>query len=145
MNLLSGEKVAEFLDDIIYKDTQVAENGFDLTINKIYKTKNKGELDFGGGERKDAQLSEIKPSLRNPDDDYGWWELKPGTYLIEYNESLEKEKVSILQSLERLTRNASAHPTKLVKGIGLMPLQVGGKGIAIKENSRVSRILIPEK
>jgi len=140
MKILSGEETVEFLDNVIHADTQVEEKGVDLTVNGIYRTVTQGEIDFGGGERKDGKIVEIEPSKRNPDDDYGWWTLKPGTYLIDYNERLKGEETALLQPLERLTRNQTTHPTKIVSKLGKTLLSVGGKGIAIKENSRVSRI-----
>ena len=144
LKLLSGEKSIDFLKEIIYSDTQVAEEGVDLTVDKIYKIEEKGEIDFGGGERKDAELSEIKPALRNEDDDYGWWDLDSGTYLLEYNEELEDEKNCIIQPLERLYRNSTTHPTIASKKITKIPINVGKPGISIKENSRVSKLVILE-
>lgn len=145
MEILSGKETADFLDNIVYLDTQLSEFGIDLTVDNIYKIEGSGEIDFGGDERKDADISEMEPSLRDSDDDYGWWELEPGTYLIEHNEDLSEEKVCIIQPLQRITRNSTTHPTKLTTELGKIPLHVGGKGIEIKENSRVSRIIIPKK
>ncbi len=142
MRFLNGEETAEFLDNIIYLDTQAQEAGLDLTVNKVYEIEGRGELDFGGDERTDAEIKEIKPELRDPKDDYGWWELEQDTYLIEYNEELNQEKSAILQPLPRLTRNSSTHPTLILEKLGKVPLFVEGNGIAIKENSRVSRLLI---
>lgn len=144
MRILSGEETAEFLEDIVYLDTQIANNGIDLTATKVYDSKESGEIDFGGSERKDGKLSEIEPELRDSEDDYGWWELEPGMYLLEYNESLKEGKMSFLQPLPRLTRNSATHPAKFVNKLELVPLAVSGNGIKIKENSRVSRILIFE-
>jgi hypothetical protein len=36
------------------------------------------------------------------------------------------------------------HPTVTVETLGLMPLWVGGKGIRLKENARVSTLFAPE-
>lgn len=145
MDVLSGEETADFLEGIVHLDTQTADFGLDLTVSKFYKTTGRGELDFGGSERGDAEFSEIKSVLRNSDDDYGWWDLEPGSYLMEYNERLCQEKLAFLQPLPRLTRNSAVHPTTFVSELDLVPLFVSGKGISIKENSRVSRFLIFEK
>ena len=144
LKLLSGEKSIDFLKEIIYSDTQVAEDGVDLTVDKIYKIEEKGEIDFGGGERKDAEISEIKPTLRDEDDDYGWWDLDSGTYLLEFNEKLNENKNCIIQPLERLYRNSATHPTIVSKEIIKIPIKVDEPGISIKENSRVSRLIILE-
>ena len=144
MRFLNGKEAADFLKDVIYLDKQASQNGFDLTVKKIYEFKNRGEIDFGGGERLDSEIKEIEPELRDPDDDYGWWELEPKTYLIEYNEALKEDKPAILQPLPRLTRNSVGHPTIFVEEIDKVPLFVGENGIAIKENARVSRLLFIE-
>lgn len=145
MEILSGKETAEFLEDVIHLETQSADKGVDLTVAKIYELQCCGEIDFGGSEREDADISEIEPTLRSSEDDYGWWELKPGTYLLEYNESFKTEKESLLQPLPRLTRNSATHPTELTTKLEPVPLYVGGEGIAIKENSRVSRMMIFEE
>ncbi len=142
MEILEGKKTENHLKNIIHADTQVSERGIDLTVSKIYETKNKGEIDFGGGERKDSEITEIEPELRNSDDDYGWWELDPGTYFIEYNEELSTDELTFIQPLPRLNRNSTTHPTLIISDLDLMPLRVGGEGISIKENSRVSRLFI---
>lgn len=144
LKLLSAEKIVDFLKNLTYSKTQVSETGVDLTVNKIYKFENRGDIDFGGGERKDAELSEISPTLRNKDDDYGWWELDSGTYLLKYNEELEEEKNCIIQPLERLYRNSTTHPTIVSKEITKIPINVGEPGISIKENSRVSKLIVLE-
>lgn len=144
MEFLSSGKTKDYLEDIIHFDSQEAEIGIDLTVSKIYVPKSRGKIDFGGSEREDTDLSEIEPTLRNSDDEYGWWELESGTYLLEYNENLKVEKLSFLQPLPRLTRNSAFHPTKFVTNLEPVTLHVGGEGIAIKENSRVSRVLIFE-
>lgn len=145
MKILSGKETAELLKNMTYLDTQLAEQGVDLTVGGIYQLRGRGKIDFGGSERKDANISKIEPTLRNPDDDYGWWKLESGTYLLEYNETLKTEKLSFIQPLPRLTRNSAFHPVLFARELGLVPLHVGEKGIAIKENSRVSRILVIEE
>ena len=143
MKFLSGEETADFLEDLIYLDTQVSDKGLDLTVSSIYKLTERGELDFGGGERKDGELREIEPELRDEEDDYGWWELEKGTYLMEYNESLTEDcESAYIQPLLRLTRNSAVHPSKFVEQLDLVPLTVGDEGLSIKENSRVSRIFV---
>lgn len=144
MEFLPGEEVAELLDNITHAETQIAEKGMDLTVSEIYKVVDRGEIDFGGGERKDAKIKKVEISLRNPDDTYGWWNLESGKYLIKYNESLKEEKNALLQPLPRLTRNSATHPTKIVTELEKVLLSVGGKGITIKENSRVSRLIVIE-
>ncbi|KXB06980.1 hypothetical protein AKJ54_00905 [candidate division MSBL1 archaeon SCGC-AAA382K21] len=144
MRFLSGKETEEYLEGIVYRDTQIKDDGVDLTVAKIFEPENRGEIDFGGSERSDAEISEIKPRLRNPKDDYGWWELEPGFYLISYNESFKTKRKAFLQPLPRLTRNQAIHTSGFLTKLTLIPLYVGENGMAIKENSRVSRIYMFE-
>jgi len=136
---VEGDEVADGVSGIVYAETQVDEEGFDLTVARIFRPKGRGEIDFGGGERRDTGLVEVEPELRDPDDDYGWWELDPGSYLMEYNESIERS-TGLVSPLKRLSRNLATHPTFPATRIDKVPLRVGGEGIAIKENARVSRL-----
>lgn len=142
MEIIEGSSAKEFLSNIIHEDTQVNEKSIDLTASEVYRIKNQGEIDFGGGERKDSEISKIEPVFRSKDDDYGWWELEPGRYLIKHNEDLKDSKNAIVQPHPRLIRNSADHPTIITDELDLMPLQVNGHGIAIKENSRVSKLVI---
>lgn len=144
MKFLNGKEISEYLKDIVYLDTQRSARGLDLTAKNIYKAENRGEIDFGGGERNDAELTKIEPNPRDPEDDYGWWELEEGTYLLEFNESSENVETAFLQPLHRLTRNSATHPSGFVEELKLVPLRVGEKGISIKESSRTSKLMIFE-
>ncbi len=139
-----GNKIEKILDGIIHSETQISENSMDLTVSKIYKPRSKGRVDFGGGEREDAKTKEIKPVIKDPENDYGWWDLKPGDYLLKYNESLRNNKLCFIEPLPRITKNFATHPSYFTKNLGPMLLHVGSKGISIKENSRVSKVLVFE-
>ncbi len=76
---------------------------------------------------------------RDPDDDYQWWELSAGTYLIEYNESLTDE--ALLQPRPELVERGGSHPTLRVTELPRVPLSVGGAGLRLKANARVSSLL----
>lgn len=145
MKILNGEESAEFLENITYLEKQATEKGIDLTVSNIYEFENRGEIDFGGGERNDAKIEKIEPELRDPEDEYGWWELDPGTYLLEHNERLIQKKICFLQPLPRINKNSATIPSGFVSELDLVPIHVGSKGIAIKENSRVTKLLIIEE
>lgn len=142
MKILSGEETAKFLEGLVHLETQMADQGVDLTVSKIYELKTRGKIDFGGSERTDANIVEIEPTLQTPEDDYGWWELEPGAYLLKHNEELKDERKSFIQPLPRLTRNGAVHPVGLITKLEPVPLYIWGVGISIKENSRISRIMM---
>lgn len=131
-----------FLEDIVHEPTQTEGRGVDLTVAEIYEVDEPGRVDFGGGELESAILTSHPTERRNPDDDYGWWYLDAGQYLIEYNESIVADDLTFtVQTREELLARGASHPTLGVTSLPLVPLSVGGAGIRIKENARVSTIV----
>lgn len=135
-------KYTQFLDDIVHEPTQTEGVGFDLTVAEIYEITESGGVDFGGGELDAAETTPHESEKRNPDDDYEWWHLAEGQYLIEYNESLDAEgMVFTLQTRAELLARGAFHPTLSVSSLPRVPLSVGGDGIRLKENARVSTLV----
>lgn len=142
MGFQTGENVLKLINDIVHEDTQVQSSGVDLTVNAIYEFSGAGALDFGGSEFEPAETKRIKPEKKHPDDDYGWWHLDPGTYLIEYNESVEPgEKTLLLTPLQRLIQAGASHASQVVSEetdpVRIL-LDVGDGGCHLKENCRVT-------
>jgi dUTP pyrophosphatase len=145
--MLSPDSLAEQLDGLVHLDTQRAPNGLDLTVDAVYRPTGAGQLDFGGSEFEAAPYERLTPALDDPDDDYAWWTLDEGTYVIEYNESLtlDNEQQAIVYPLER-TLHAGAHHGTFVLDDERDPIQtllvVGSTGCRLKENGRVSRLVV---
>lgn len=143
-----GADILEFISNLIYEKKQVEDYGIYLTIGKIFQFKDKGQVDFGGSEYKESELAEITPVKHKEEDKYGWWDLTGGEYLIEFNEELQKllpaAELVILQPSERIMANGSFHTTKVLekKGKIKVTLYVGKNGIKIKENARVSKLIV---
>ena len=137
--------LTEYVDDLVHEPTQTEDRGLDLTVADVARVAGPGRVDFGGGELEAADLESIETERRNPDDDYGWWTLEAGQYLLEYNESLAApEDVSpVLQTREAVRARGAFHPTLHVESLDAVPLSVGGAGIRLKENARVSTLLAP--
>ena len=150
MRKKAGGDILEFISNIIHEKKQVEDYGVYLTIGKIFRFTDKAEIDFGGSEYKESKLAEITPVKRSREEKYGWWNLPHGEYLIEFNEELHKllpaAKVVILQPSERITANGAFHTTKVLekKGKIKVTLYVGKNGINIKENARVSKLIVLE-
>ena len=143
--LLSPEEVKKSVDGIIHEETQFAETGIDLTVSKILKPETPTELDFGGSEESPADLKELSPEKRSEEDKYGWWNLKPGIYIIEFNERITVEEgLGIVLPLNRLTSGGSSHGRLIFTGkLEEKPvLTVSSPGLKIKENARLSRIIV---
>lgn len=143
--LMEGEELLRKLDGIIHEETQVGNRGVDLTANKIFRPKSRGELDFGGSERKDTDLEKIDPEKRSKEDDYGWWELDEGLYQVELNEKVRanEENGGLIVPLKRTCRNGAFHPALPAAEPleGMLPLFIGPKGLSVKENARISKII----
>lgn len=134
-----------FLSGFVHEPTQAGERGFDLTVAEVHEVSEAGRVDFGGGELEPAGTEPHPTRRRDDDDDYGWWNLDAGQYLVEYNESLTGEGMAFtLQTRDELLARGACHPTLRVTDLPRVPLSVGGAGIRIKENARVSTLVAGE-
>lgn len=134
-----------FLEGIVHEPTQRRDRGFDLTVADVYEIEGPGRVDFGGGELESADITPHESRKRHSEDDYEWWHLEAGQYLLEYNESLVADGTRFtLQTREELLERGAFHPTLQVSALPRVPLAVGGPGIKIKENARVSTLVATE-
>lgn len=132
--------ISDRVEGVLHEDTQVHDDGLDITVAEVYEIDDPGRVDFGGDELEDSDLSPHERTRRNPDDEYQWWYLDSGGYLLEYNEDLIDGEPLALQTREEVRARGAFHPTVTVREIGRMPLTVGGSGIQLKENARVSTL-----
>ena len=149
MRILDAEATSGLLHGLVHLDTQRAAVGLDLTVDRVARLVGPGALDFGGSEFEAAEREPLEPVPASPDDDYGWWELEAGTYLVGYNEApdLHGGRVGLVQALPRLQRAGAFHPAFVVDGAENPVetlLRVGEAGCRLKENCRISRLLVLE-
>ena len=147
--MLTADALAEQLDGLVHLDTQRAPEGIDLTVDTVYRTTGHGQLDFGGSEFEAAPREALTPVLDDPDDEYAWWTLEQGAYIVQYNESLtlrDGQKARIAP-LER-TLLAGAHHGSFALEEGRDPLEtllvVSRMGCRLKENCRLSRLTVTD-
>lgn len=147
--MLAATDLVQQIDGLVHFDTQRSPRGIDLTVHAVYHTTGHGQLDFGGSEFEAAPRESLTPVLDDPEDDYGWWTLEQGGYLIQYNESLalEDEQQAIVSPLER-TLHAGAYHSAFVLDEGHDPIEallvVSNGGCRLKENCRLSRLVVIE-
>lgn len=152
--ILNREELREMIEEEdlvenpIHLETQLTPNGFDLTAGEIHRYGAAGKLDFSNDERELPETTSIEPRKRNPDDEYGWWELDPGVYKIVAN-----ERVNIPRNLMAFTfpRSSLLRMGATIdnaaweagfSGVGEFMLHVENpEGIEIKENARVNQIV----
>jgi len=135
------DELATRVEGIVHEETQRTDAGLDLTVAEIYEIAAPGRVDFGGGELEAADLDPHERAWRDESDDYQWWHLDAGQYLLEYNESLSGEGRIPLQIRDAVRERGAGHPTLHVAELPRVPLSVGGAGLKIKENARVSTLL----
>ncbi|MEF8777053.1 MAG: dCTP deaminase [Haloarculaceae archaeon] len=134
-------QIADAVEGIVHEPTQTEGRGLDLTVTDVHEVTGPGRVDFGGGELEDAETTRHDRQYRNPDDEYEWWHLEAGQYLIEYNESLADGATAAVQTREELLARGAFHPTLEVASLARIPLGVGGAGLRLKENARVSTVV----
>ena len=130
---------------VISEKHQMLEGKVVLTVGAIYFPA-RSELDFGGSEYMAAPLEEIPPERKNKDDEYGWWNLKQGYYIMEFNESVEipEGKSAVLQPWGERFPASATHPARILKGRVeklRAVLLVSESGVKIKENARFSELI----
>lgn len=142
------------VEGIVHEPTQVHTDRVDLTVSDVFRVEEAGRIDFGGGELADAALEPVGTERRSPDDDYGWWNLESGQYLLAFNESIAGEAPLLVQPRDELLERGGTLPTIRTSTIGTLPLTVadsvvggtggsGGPALRIKENARVATVLEP--
>ena len=127
--------------NVVHEETQRTDEGFDLTVSEVYVVEEPGRVDFGGGELEEASLAAVETEKRNEDDDYGWWNLDAGTYVVEHNEALGVEEAVTVRTRAALLERGAYHPTVRVTELPRLPLTVGGDGLCLKENARISTVV----
>ena len=136
-----GDDITQTVTGLVHEETQVRDDGgVDLTVTEVYEVETPGRVDFGGGELEAASLAPVETERRDPDDDYGWWNLEGGQYLVEYNEGLTGGRRVEVQTRDELLARGASHPTLRVDTLGRMPLAVPRGGLRLKENARVSTV-----
>jgi hypothetical protein len=138
---VTPEELATELDGLVHEETQVGPHGVDLTVAEVYDVEEPGRVDFGGGELAAASIEPHDRTWRDPGDDYQWWHLNGGTYLVEYNESMEGAEPRWLRTREEVLARGGYHPTLSVTELDRIPLTVSAEGLDIKENARISTLL----
>lgn len=138
-------ELTTFVDGLVHEPTQTEGSGLDLTVDAIRRVREPGRVDFGGGELEPAVTEPVETERRDPDDDYGWWSLAGDVYLLEYNEALSipADRSVVLQPRDAVLARGAFHPTlHLGSGDSVdgIPLSVGGAGLRVKENARLSTL-----
>lgn len=146
MTLLPGNAISWHIDNLISDDKQIGTRSLELTVREIRRFVGHGKVDFGGSEWQGAKVEPIPPLPQNADDEHGWWVLHRGLYQVVLNEKLTGPMpgVGIITPSERLTTTGAYHHAVVIDEDEIPPLLlvVGENGIEIKENARISKLII---
>ncbi|HKJ68275.1 MAG TPA: dCTP deaminase [bacterium] len=144
---MPNDELKKVIKNIVHEPTQFPpnQNLAYLTVAKIGKITRQGSLDFGGSEYREAEVEWIQPELQSKEDKYGWWDLAPGLYQVQFNESLSFSDDSgvLLQIWSQALKAGVAHPTEVItesRDPLVTLLQVSEPGSSIKENARLSEV-----
>ncbi|NHN61271.1 MULTISPECIES: dCTP deaminase [Halorussus] len=138
-------ELTTLVDGLLHEETQVTDRGVDLTVNEVLRVETPGRVDFGGDELDDPNVSAHEKVWRSDDDDYQWWHLAGGQYLVEYNETVAADRPLRVQTRDAVREMGAFHPTLELTDLGRIPLSVAPGGIRLKENARISTVLPPEE
>lgn len=127
------------VDALIHEETQVHDGGIDLTVDTVETIDEPAHIDFGGSELQLPGTTLLDPEKRHPEDDYGWWSLEPGTYLLSFNETIRDPPIFI-QPREVLMVSGAIHPTGWVYELDQITLTVAATGLELKENARTTTV-----
>ena len=146
-NLMKGEEIVSSAEGLISAKKQQGEFSLDLTVNTISLIDLGGALDFGGSEYQEASVSLLEPEKKTPDEPYGWWNLDTGDYLIRFNERIKIPGNGLIIILPhgRLLAAGASHPPLAIENLDQnisVPIHVGPAGLKIKQNARVSRLIV---
>ena len=136
------------LSDYVDLNTQLTPNGFDITVEKVFKITQKGSLDFSNKERVLPETEECTLKKNKPRDRFGWWELAAGVYKIRCNEycSFPNDLIALAFPRSSLLRMGvfthSAVWDAGFKGKSEFILSVQNPyGLRLKQNARVAQLV----
>lgn len=143
--LIKENKLVEGYIDLA---TQLTPNGLDLTAANIYEFDTQGALDFSNKERKIPIGKEIPAQKENPDDKFGWWNLKKGIYKVKTNEiiNLPNDLIALAFSRTSVLRMGAFTQHGVwdagFRGKGEFVLVVENlQGLRLKQNARVAQLI----
>ncbi len=152
--MLNKDEILELIEErnlvegYPHLETQIQPNGFDITVDKIFKFSESGSLDFSNSEREIPETDEVLPEKKDEDDSYGWWNLERGVYKVKTNEkfNMPHDLAGITFPRSSLLRMGCTTETGVwdagYSGKAEFILKVDNhNGVKIKENARIAQLL----
>jgi dUTP pyrophosphatase len=146
--MLNSSEIRQFIDKqqlitgYIDLETQVQPCGFDLSLGEVLEYAGLGSVDFSNRERMIASSTPLQP---DKDD---WYFLRPGCYVIIYNEVVRMplDLAAIARTRSTVLRNGASVETAVwdpgYRGRSSSLLVVHNpRGIRLKRNARVAQLV----
>ncbi|MCK4374162.1 MAG: dCTP deaminase [Candidatus Brocadiae bacterium] len=130
----------KWLEGTVYRDKQVDAQGVHLTVAEVLTAHSRGRIDFGGSELRPAATHPLEITEQKPGDQYGWWRLGAGAYVVRFNEKLKDGAgPTLLTANERLLSCGCALSATVCTGGEIRSvLTVPACGVNIKQNARIA-------
>ena len=114
--------------------------GVHLTAGHILWPRSRGHIDFGGSEMEPAGTHPVDPQPQNPGDEYAWWRLGEGEYIVRFNERIKEGAPALLLTANERLVSCGCGLTATVCGPGQVEsmLAVPACGVSIKQNARIA-------
>lgn len=147
MQLVSGKEAAQRIQKLVSEKHQVHAYAVELSAKQIYGLAPTGQVDFGGSEYVAAERQPVSTHQKHSQDNYQWWTLMHGAYLVEFNETLElaEDEMALLEPHERLLRAGAEHPALYLRGKQnplTVLLSVASARVELKQNARISTLRV---
>ncbi len=146
-SLMTGQDIVAACSGLISAKKQQGPFSLDLTVKEISKVSSGGALDFGGSEFSQAAATIFEPEKKSAEEPYGWWKLGPGVYLLSFNETIQFQQPALIVIVphSRLVAAGASHAPIAVENFEkdvCVLLQMGSEGLSVKQNARVSTVIV---
>jgi hypothetical protein len=133
----------ELLEGTVSKGTQVDERGVHLTAAEVLVLHGRGNVDFGGSEMSPARGNPVAPIEQMPGDQYGWWRLEAGTYVVRFNERLKDgaPPMLLVSNEQLLSCGCCVAAAAVGPGEVCSVLTVSRVGLRMKQNARIALLM----
>ncbi len=135
----AGELFDEFLEGTVNRKHQVEAGGVHVTLAEVAHLRSHGKVDFGGSELEPCASYAMEPTGHSPGDQYAWWRLNEGRFMIRFNERLKAgaPPALLVPSPRLLSLGCTFAPTICGEGEIKTVMVVPSCGAGLKENARI--------
>ncbi len=89
MTVQNAKRVLENVEDLVDKVKQLAINGVDITVHKLFAFASRLTIDFDNSRRENPDLEEIPFTKTDPENEFNsYWDLEPGSYMVAYGQKV---------------------------------------------------------